>query len=65
MTGSASRRYYVTNDWVARKMEVLVEVPDQLDLEHLRSTGPQQGAWWAVQYSTVQVYLCISAYVYL
>ena len=37
------RRYYVAADWTPRKMEVLVEVPDRLDLEHLRAHGPQVG----------------------
>ncbi len=35
------RRYYVAPDWTPKKMEVLVEVPDQLDLEQLRAKGPQ------------------------
>lgn len=34
-------RYYVAKDWTAKKLEVLVDVPDTLDLEHLRGTGPQ------------------------
>lgn len=37
------RRYYVAPDWTPRKMEVLVEVPDRLSLEHLRAQGPQVG----------------------
>mmetsp|Transcript_62 Transcript_62/g.92 ORF Transcript_62/g.92 Transcript_62/m.92 type:complete len:885 (-) Transcript_62:589-3243(-) len=39
----ALKRYYVGPDWTPKKMEVLVEVPDQLNLEHLRSTGPLPG----------------------
>ncbi|KAL3152058.1 hypothetical protein ABBQ32_001169 [Trebouxia sp. C0010 RCD-2024] len=34
-------RYYVTEQWVAKKLEVLVDVPEQLDLEWLRGRGPQ------------------------
>ena len=34
-------RYYVDKDWTAKKLEVLVDVPDKLDLEHLRANGPQ------------------------
>ena len=34
-------RYYVDKDWTAKKLEVLVDVPDKLDLEHLRAKGPQ------------------------
>lgn len=36
-------RYYVAKDWTPKKLEVLVDVPDQLDLEHLRGRGPQPG----------------------
>uniref|UniRef100_A0A061RBY0 Ubiquitin carboxyl-terminal hydrolase n=1 Tax=Tetraselmis sp. GSL018 TaxID=582737 RepID=A0A061RBY0_9CHLO len=35
------RRYYVDKDWTPKKMNVLVEVPETLDLEPLRSKGPQ------------------------
>ncbi|KAK9828649.1 hypothetical protein WJX72_001313 [[Myrmecia] bisecta] len=35
------KRYYVAKDWTARKLEVLVDVPDSLDLEPLRAAGPQ------------------------
>lgn len=28
-------------DWTAKKLEVLVDVPEALDLEHLRGKGPQ------------------------
>jgi ubiquitin carboxyl-terminal hydrolase 5/13 len=34
-------RYYVAKDWTPKKLEVLVDVPDTLSLEHLRGTGPQ------------------------
>lgn len=37
------RRYYVAEDWTARKMEVAVDVPDRLHLEHLRGRGLQEG----------------------
>ncbi|GLC48552.1 hypothetical protein PLESTB_000110300 [Pleodorina starrii] len=36
-------RYFQDKDWTLKKMEVLVEVPDHLDLEPLRATGPQPG----------------------
>ena len=38
-----ARRYYVDKDWTAKKLEVLVDVPDALSLEHLRARGPQPG----------------------
>lgn len=31
------------DDWTAKKLEVLVDVPDALDLEPLRGRGPQPG----------------------
>jgi len=31
----------VTEQWVAKKLEVLVDVPEQVDLEWLRGSGPQ------------------------
>ncbi len=31
----------MAKDWTAKKLEVLVDVPDTLNLEHLRGTGPQ------------------------
>lgn len=37
------RRYYVSKDWTAKKLEVLVDVPDSLNLEHLRGSGAQPG----------------------
>lgn len=37
-------RYYTGEGWVPKKMDVLVEAPDELSLEHLRSTGLQPGA---------------------
>ncbi|KAK9805947.1 hypothetical protein WJX73_007684 [Symbiochloris irregularis] len=33
------RRYYVAKDWTPKKLEVLVDVPPTLDLEHLRGSG--------------------------
>ncbi|GAX82603.1 hypothetical protein CEUSTIGMA_g10029.t1 [Chlamydomonas eustigma] len=37
----ALRRYYVGEGWVPKKMDVLVDMPDRLDLESLRGRGPQ------------------------
>lgn len=31
----------MTEQWVAKKLEVLVDVPEELDLEWLRGHGPQ------------------------
>jgi ubiquitin carboxyl-terminal hydrolase 5/13 len=31
----------VSKDWTPKKLEVLVDVPDNLNLEHLRGSGPQ------------------------
>ena len=31
----------MTEQWVAKKLEVLVDVPEQVDLEWLRGCGPQ------------------------
>ncbi|GFR49487.1 hypothetical protein Agub_g11426 [Astrephomene gubernaculifera] len=36
-------RYFQDTDWTLKKLEVLVEVPDRLDLEPLRGAGPQPG----------------------
>ncbi|EFJ49271.1 hypothetical protein VOLCADRAFT_90020 [Volvox carteri f. nagariensis] len=36
-------RYFQDTDWTLKKMEVLVDVPDHLDLEPLRATGPHPG----------------------
>lgn len=33
----------MASDWTAKKLEVLVDIPDRLNLEHLRSQGPQPG----------------------
>ena len=35
------RRYYVGEDWTPKKLEVLVDMPERVSLEHLRSHGPQ------------------------
>ena len=37
------RRFYQAEDWTAKKLECLVDPPDVLDLEQLRSNGPQPG----------------------
>ena len=37
------KRYYVAADWTPRKLEVLVDVPETLDLAALRGSGPQPG----------------------
>lgn len=37
------RRYYIAEDWTAKKLEVLVDIPDEISLESLRSQGPQPG----------------------
>ena len=39
----AHDRYYIAKDWTPKKLEVLVDVPDHLSLEHLRGTGLQPG----------------------
>lgn len=36
-------RYYYAENWTPKKKEVLVELPDKLDFEHLRSKGLQPG----------------------
>lgn len=37
------RRYYIGEDWTPKKLEVLVDMPDQISLENLRSQGLQPG----------------------
>jgi ubiquitin carboxyl-terminal hydrolase 5/13 len=37
------RRYYVGEDWTPKKLDVLVDVPKSISLEHLRGTGLQPG----------------------
>ena len=37
------RRYYVGEDWTPKKLDVLVDVPKTISLEHLRATGLQPG----------------------
>mmetsp|Transcript_23484 Transcript_23484/g.30695 ORF Transcript_23484/g.30695 Transcript_23484/m.30695 type:complete len:861 (-) Transcript_23484:288-2870(-) len=36
------KRYYVDESWMPQKLDVLVDVPETLSLEHLRSTGLQE-----------------------
>ena len=36
-------RFYLADDWTAKKLEVLVDIPDKLQLEHLRAKGLQPG----------------------
>ena len=40
---SSQRRFYLADDWTAKKLEVLVDIPDKLQLEHLRARGLQPG----------------------
>ena len=37
------RRFYVGEDWTPKKLDVLVDVPQSVSLEHLRATGLQPG----------------------
>jgi ubiquitin carboxyl-terminal hydrolase 5/13 len=37
------RRYYVGEDWTPKKLDVLVDVPMTISLEHLRAQGLQPG----------------------
>jgi len=37
------RRYYVGDDWTPKKLDVLVDVPKTISLEHLRARGLQPG----------------------
>ena len=37
------RRYYVASDWTPKKLNVLVPMPEKIDLEHLRGAGIQPG----------------------
>ena len=37
-------RYYTGEGWVPKKLDVLVEAPESLSLEHLRATGLQPGS---------------------
>ena len=37
------RRYELGADWTPKKIEVNIDVPDEIDLNHLRSPGPQSG----------------------
>lgn len=39
--GSTACRYYVDEQWRARKMEVLAAMPEVINLEPLRATGAQ------------------------
>eukprot|EP01041_Mallomonas_annulata_P000535 gene535-1023_t len=36
-------RYYVDSNWIPRKVDAIVAVPDTLDLRHLRAQGLQSG----------------------
>lgn len=36
-------RFYLASDWTSKKLEVLVDVPEKLDLEFLRGRGLQPG----------------------
>jgi len=37
------RRYYIGEDWTPKKMDVLVDVPKTISLEHMRAAGLQPG----------------------
>eukprot|EP00795_Rhopilema_esculentum_P007232 gene7232-12915_t len=37
------RKFTVDDNWIPRKLDVSVDVPDELDLSHLRGTGLQPG----------------------
>ena len=37
------RRYYVASDWTPKKLDVLVPMPEKIDLEQLRGAGIQPG----------------------
>lgn len=33
------RKFYVSNDWIPKKMDVFIEVPQEMNIEYLRGTG--------------------------
>jgi len=37
------KKYVMGEDWLPKKLDVLVKAPESLDLEGMRSTGPQPG----------------------
>jgi ubiquitin carboxyl-terminal hydrolase 5/13 len=37
------RRYELGADWTPKKIEVNIDMPDEVDLSHLRASGPQSG----------------------
>ena len=37
------RRYFVASDWSAKKMNVLVDVPESFDMSSMRGSGPAAG----------------------
>ena len=37
------QRYQLGPDWQPMKLEVKLDIPDKIDLNHLRSPGPQEG----------------------
>jgi len=37
------KKFKLRQDWVPIKLDVSVEMPDEIDIEYLRGNGPQDG----------------------
>lgn len=37
------KKFTLREDWVPIKLDVSVEMPEELDISHLRGNGPQDG----------------------
>lgn len=37
------KKFSIREDWVPIKLDVSVEMPDEIDIEYLRGHGPQEG----------------------
>lgn len=37
------KKFTLREDWVPIKLDVSVEMPEELDISHLRGHGPQEG----------------------
>jgi len=37
------KKFTLREDWVPIKLDVSVEMPEELDISHLRGNGPQEG----------------------
>lgn len=68
------KKFTLRDDWVPIKLDVSVEMPEKMDISHLRGNGPQlgenilpetTGVWFKIYFINIVLYVCLNVCNYL